>query len=181
MGIRSLLDRLLGRSAPEPESPPRPDRSEPEETETVDEELVEQRLDNIREDQSFWTGWGLPYPAKLHDLQRLFLIEATRNNVLPLDDRGFERVVPAIAGRPETVTGNKQTLLPGMADLMEYHVLDWRNRSYASPPKSRSRTAQRPPMPATPASAATAPDRNLRPIEIIMACEARRISIGEWS
>jgi len=24
-------------------------------------------------------------------------------------------------------------------------------------------------------------DRNVRPIEIIMACEAGRISIGEWS
>jgi hypothetical protein len=51
-----MLDRLLGRSTPESQSPPRPDRSEPEETETVDEELVEKRLDNIREDQSFWTG-----------------------------------------------------------------------------------------------------------------------------
>jgi hypothetical protein len=50
MGIRSVLDRLLGRSEPEPEP------SEPEETETVDEELVEERLDNIIEDQSFWTG-----------------------------------------------------------------------------------------------------------------------------
>ena len=56
MGIRSVLDRLLGRSTPESESLPRPDRSEPEETETVDEELVEERIDNIREDQSFWTG-----------------------------------------------------------------------------------------------------------------------------
>jgi hypothetical protein len=54
MGIRSVLDRLLGRSASEAESPP--GRSEPDETETVDEELVEKRLDDIREDQSFWTG-----------------------------------------------------------------------------------------------------------------------------
>ena len=56
MGIRSVLDRLLGRPAPEPESPPRPEHSEPQETEQVNEELVEERLDNIREDQSFWTG-----------------------------------------------------------------------------------------------------------------------------
>jgi hypothetical protein len=56
MGIRSALDRLLGRSTPEPESPQRPERSEAEETEEVNEELVEERLDNIREDQSFWTG-----------------------------------------------------------------------------------------------------------------------------
>jgi len=60
MGIRSVLDRLLGRSTSESESLSRPDRSEPEETETVDEELAEElaeeRLDKIREDQSFWTG-----------------------------------------------------------------------------------------------------------------------------
>jgi hypothetical protein len=55
MGIRSVLDRLLGRSAPEAGSPP-PDRAEPEEIETVDEELVEKRIDDIREDQSYWSG-----------------------------------------------------------------------------------------------------------------------------
>jgi hypothetical protein len=55
MGFRSVLDRLLGRSASEAESSP-PGRSEADETETVDEELVEKRIDDIREDQSFWTG-----------------------------------------------------------------------------------------------------------------------------
>jgi hypothetical protein len=34
----------------------------------------------------------------LHELQRLFLIEATKNNVLPLDDRAAERLDPDIAG-----------------------------------------------------------------------------------
>jgi hypothetical protein len=36
-------------------------------------------------------------------------------------------------------------------------------------------------MPASPASAATAGIDSQRPIEIIMACEAGRISTGEWS
>src|SRR4029079_13003877 len=66
-------------------------------------------------------------PEKLHELQRLFLIEATRHNVLPLDDRGCERVLPEIAGRP-TLVGDKQTLLPGMGALTEQHVVNWRNR-----------------------------------------------------
>ena len=39
-------------------------------------------------------------PEKLHELQRLWLIEATRYNVLPLDDRLLERINPDIAGRP---------------------------------------------------------------------------------
>ena len=33
-------------------------------------------------------------PEKLHELQRLFLIEAGKYNVLPLDDRRFERSTP---------------------------------------------------------------------------------------
>ena len=37
-----------------------------------------------------WTQFedvSAQHPDRLHELQRLFLIEATRNNVLPLDDR----------------------------------------------------------------------------------------------
>ena len=69
-------------------------------------------------------------PQKLHELQRLFLIEASRYNVLPLDDRSFERVLPEISGKP-TLVGNKQVLLPGMGALIEQHVVNWRNRSWS--------------------------------------------------
>jgi arylsulfatase len=70
-------------------------------------------------------------PAKLAELQRLFLIEATRYNVLPLDDRSFERVLPEISGKPALIGGQAQLLLPGMGALTEQHVLNWRNRSWA--------------------------------------------------
>jgi len=70
-------------------------------------------------------------PDKLHELQRLFLIEATRYHVLPLDDRSFERVLPEISGKPSLIEGNRQLLLPGMGSLIEQHVLNWRNRSWA--------------------------------------------------
>ena len=40
-------------------------------------------------------------PEKLAELQRLFLIEATKYNVLPLDDRVAERLMPDVAGRPD--------------------------------------------------------------------------------
>jgi arylsulfatase len=69
-------------------------------------------------------------PAKLAELQRQFLIEATRYNVLPLDDRSFERVLPEIAGRP-TLVGDTQILRPGMGGLSEQHVVNWRNRSWS--------------------------------------------------
>ena len=39
-------------------------------------------------------------PKKLADMQRLWLIEAVKYNVVPLDDRTFERFNPDIAGRP---------------------------------------------------------------------------------
>jgi len=38
-------------------------------------------------------------PEKLHELQQLWLIEATRYNVLPIDDRTAERFNPDTAGR----------------------------------------------------------------------------------
>ena len=53
-------------------------------------------------------------PDKLHELQRLFLIEAARCNVLPLDDRQAERMLPEVAGRPTLVRGDSQILYPGM-------------------------------------------------------------------
>jgi arylsulfatase A-like enzyme len=70
-------------------------------------------------------------PDKLHQLQRLFLIEATRYHVLPLDDRSFERVLPEVSGKPTLTSGDRQVLLPGMTGLLEFHVLNWRNRSWA--------------------------------------------------
>ena len=39
------------------------------------------------------------HPDKLHELQRLWLIEAVKYNVVPLDDRFVERGLPEI-GRP---------------------------------------------------------------------------------
>ena len=39
-------------------------------------------------------------PQKLHKLQRLWLIEAVKYNVLPIDDRIAEKMNPDIAGRP---------------------------------------------------------------------------------
>jgi arylsulfatase A-like enzyme len=69
-------------------------------------------------------------PGKLQELQRLWLIEAAKYNVLPLDDRTVERFNPQLAGRPEYVKGDKQTLFPGMKRLTESSVLNIKNRSF---------------------------------------------------
>ena len=69
-------------------------------------------------------------PQKLAELQRLWLIEATKYNVVPLDDRGFERVNPDIAGRPQLIRGNTQILYPGMR-VSEACVLTLKNKSHS--------------------------------------------------
>ena len=53
-------------------------------------------------------------PHKLHELQRLWLIEATRNKVLPLDDRMSEKIKLDTCGQAEVVRGNTQLLFAGM-------------------------------------------------------------------
>ncbi len=70
-------------------------------------------------------------PEKLHELQRLFLIEAVRYNVLPLDDRGVERIDPDMAGRPQLVQGTSQLFFPGMKRLSENSVINIKNRSWS--------------------------------------------------
>src|SRR6202048_2242269 len=56
-------------------------------------------------------------PEKLRELQRLWLIEATRYNVLPIDDRVVEKMNPDTAGRPVLIKGNTQILFGGMGRL----------------------------------------------------------------
>ncbi|XTP33180.1 arylsulfatase [Mycobacterium sp. TJFP1] len=69
-------------------------------------------------------------PERLAALQRLWLIEAVKYNVVPLDDRSFERFNPDIAGRPQLIKGTTQTLFSGMR-LLENCVLNIKNRSHA--------------------------------------------------
>ena len=71
------------------------------------------------------------HPQKLRDLQRLFLIEATKYSVLPLDDRRFERFNPDIAGRPQLIKGKTQILFGGMGRLTENSVVNIKNKSYS--------------------------------------------------
>jgi len=71
------------------------------------------------------------HPDKLHELQRLWLIEATRYGVLPLDDRVGERLNPELAGRPMLITGNSQLLFGGMGRLSEHAVVSIKNKSHS--------------------------------------------------
>jgi arylsulfatase A-like enzyme len=70
-------------------------------------------------------------PEKLAELQRLFLIECVKYNVLPLDDRRAERFNADIAGRPQLIQGNRQLLFGGMGRLSENSIVVMKNKSYA--------------------------------------------------
>src|SRR4029434_4763718 len=70
-------------------------------------------------------------PKKLAELQRLFLIEAAKYNVIPLDDRTFERFNPDLAGRPQLIKGDSQILFGGMSRLSEGSLVVTHNQSYS--------------------------------------------------
>jgi arylsulfatase len=70
-------------------------------------------------------------PEMLAKLQRLWLIEATKYNVLPIDDRGAERLEPGLAGRPTLIRGNSQQFFPGMGRLSENSVVSIKNKSFS--------------------------------------------------
>ena len=70
-------------------------------------------------------------PDKLRELQGLFLVEARKYNVLPLDDRRVERFDATIAGRPQLIAGRRQIFYGGMSRLTEATVINTKNVSHA--------------------------------------------------
>jgi arylsulfatase A-like enzyme len=70
-------------------------------------------------------------PAKLKELQDLFMKEAERNHVLPIDDRRSERFDASIAGRPDLMGDRTSlTVYPGMVGMTENAFINVKNRSY---------------------------------------------------
>jgi len=70
-------------------------------------------------------------PEKLHELQRLWLIEAVRYNVLPMDDDLARRLNSDTAGRPVLIKGNSQILFGSMGRLSENSVVNIKNKSHS--------------------------------------------------
>jgi arylsulfatase len=70
-------------------------------------------------------------PEMLAKLQRLWIIEATKYNVVPIDDRGAERLVAELAGRPTLIRGDSQQFFPGMGRLSENSVVNIKNKSFS--------------------------------------------------
>src|SRR5262245_53222146 len=70
-------------------------------------------------------------PDMLHKLQQLWLIEAVKYNVLPLDDRFAERGDSEIAGRPELIAGNRQVVFGGLTRVPALALVNLANKSFA--------------------------------------------------
>jgi arylsulfatase len=87
-------------------------------------------LYNVDEDFSQSTDLAARHPARLAELQALFMKEAERYRVLPIDDRSIERLDPAMAGRPDLMAGRKTLLLyEGMTGMAENAFINVKNQS----------------------------------------------------
>jgi Sulfatase len=88
-------------------------------------------LYHVREDFSQAHDLAATHPAKLKELQALFMKEAIRNHVLPIDDRRSERFNAAIAGRPDLMGSRTSlTVYPGMVGILENAFINVKNRHY---------------------------------------------------
>ena len=99
------------------------------------------KQDVVPFDQDVWELYGpddwtqshdlaAEQPQRLAELQRLWLIEAVKYNVVPLDDRSIERFNSDIAGRPTLIKGTTQMLYSGMR-VSENCVLQLKNKSHS--------------------------------------------------
>ena len=89
-------------------------------------------LYDTRTDFSLANDLAKQNPAKLKEMQDLFMKEAEKYHVLPLDDRGVERVNPALAGRPDLMAGRTSlAVYEGMTGMPENVFINTKNRSHA--------------------------------------------------
>jgi arylsulfatase len=88
-------------------------------------------LYNMTEDFSQAHDLAAKNPAKLKELQSLFMKEAAKNHALPIDDRRSERFNPVIAGRPDLIGERTSlTVYPGMVGMTENAFINIKNRSF---------------------------------------------------
>ena len=88
------------------------------------------QLYDVRSDFSLANDLAAKNPKKLAEMQKLFLAEAARYGVLPMDDRVFERLDAAAVGRPDLMGGRtSMTLAEGMTGMLEGVFVNVKNRS----------------------------------------------------
>jgi arylsulfatase len=102
---------------------------EPNPRATLENDVWE--LYDTRTDFSLVNDLAAKNPGKLKEMQDLFMKEGAKNHVLPIDDRGVERVNAAIAGRPDLMASRTSlTVFEGMVGLTENVFINVKNRSH---------------------------------------------------
>jgi arylsulfatase len=101
---------------------------EPKPRHPLNEDVWE--LYNINDDFSQSENLAVKNPAKLEEMKKLFMEEAVKYNVLPIDDRSIERLDPSIAGRPDLMNGRTSlTLYEGAKGIPENAFINVKNTS----------------------------------------------------
>ena len=89
------------------------------------------QLFDTRSDFSLANDLAAKNPAKLKELQELFIAEAIKYQVLPLDDRTLDRMNARLVGRPDLMDGRTSlTLYPGMRGMSENVFINVKNISH---------------------------------------------------
>jgi hypothetical protein len=88
-------------------------------------------LYDTRSDFSLSNDLASRNPTKLRELRDLFLKEAVKYRVLPIDDRTIERLNAKLAGRPDLMGDRRSlTLSAGMKGMSENVFINVKNRSF---------------------------------------------------
>jgi hypothetical protein len=88
-------------------------------------------LYNVDKDFSSANDLAAKNPEKLKELQELFMKEAVKNQVLPIDDRMLERLNAGLVGRPDLMAGRTSlTVYEGMVGMTENVFINIKNRSH---------------------------------------------------
>ena len=88
-------------------------------------------LYDTRTDFSLANDLAAKNPEKLKEMQELFMKEAVKYSVLPIDDRVLERLNAALVGRPDLMAGRTSlTVYEGMTGMSENVFINTKNRSH---------------------------------------------------
>jgi arylsulfatase A-like enzyme len=101
---------------------------EPKGRHPLDQDVWE--LYDVRVDFSLANDLAAKNPTKVAEMKSIFMKEAAKHHVLPIDDRVFERLNARAVGRPDLMAGRtSMTLAEGMTGMMESVFINVKNKS----------------------------------------------------
>jgi arylsulfatase A-like enzyme len=88
-------------------------------------------LYDTRKDFALANDLSAKNPERFNEMQELFMKEAVKYSVLPIDDRFLERVNAALVGRPDVMAGRTSlTVYEGMTGISENVFINTKNSSH---------------------------------------------------